>query len=241
MSDDVANQLCSSLLDPLQEVPDPGKAIPKGTILAIVVSTLLYVGMAAMIGALVVRDASGDVTEYLAGIAYNCSGRDCQYGLQNTVQVIELVSPFGLLIYFGSFAATLSSALACLVSAPKVFQALSRTTSIRTSRGSARATARTTSPSAATYSPSSLRLDSSWSVSCDELVSPFGLLIYFGVSRPPCRRHSLPRVGAQGVPGALKDNLYPYISWFGKGYGKNDEPVRGYILTFFIALGFILV
>ncbi|XP_039291807.1 bumetanide-sensitive sodium-(potassium)-chloride cotransporter-like isoform X3 [Nilaparvata lugens] len=145
------------------DLRDPGKAIPKGTILAIVVSTLLYVGMAAMIGALVVRDASGDVTEYLAGIAYNCSGRDCQYGLQNTVQVIELVSPFGLLIYFGCFAATLSSALACLVSAPKVFQAL------------------------------------------------------------------------------CKDNLYPYISWFGKGYGKNDEPVRGYILTFFIALGFILV
>jgi solute carrier family 12 sodium/potassium/chloride transporter 2 len=76
---------------------------------------------------------------------------------------MELVSAFGPLIFAGCFAATISSALASLVSAPKVFQAL------------------------------------------------------------------------------CKDNLYPYISAFGKGYGKGGEPVRGYILTFFIALAFILV
>ena len=28
---------------------------------------------------------------------------------------------------------------------------------------------------------------------------------------------------------------------FAKGYGKNNEPLRGYILTFFIALAFILI
>ena len=76
---------------------------------------------------------------------------------------MEIVSAFGPFIYAGCFAATLSSALASLVSAPKVFQAL------------------------------------------------------------------------------CKDSLYPYISWFGKGYGKNNEPVRGYILTFFIAIAFILI
>jgi solute carrier family 12 sodium/potassium/chloride transporter 2 len=76
---------------------------------------------------------------------------------------MELVSAFGPLIYAGCFAATLSSALASLVSAPKVFQAL------------------------------------------------------------------------------CKDRLYPYITWFGKGYGKNNEPVRGYVLCFFISVGFILI
>ena len=40
------------------------------------------------------------------------------------LKVMELVSAFGPLNYAGCFAATLSSALACLVSAPKVFQAL---------------------------------------------------------------------------------------------------------------------
>lgn len=79
------------------------------------------------------------------------------------VQIMELVSVFGPLIYAGCFAATLSSALASLVSAPKVFQAL------------------------------------------------------------------------------CNDKLYPYIEFFGKGYGRNNEPVRGYILTFFIAIIFILI
>jgi len=81
----------------------------------------------------------------------------------NFVQVMELVSAFGPLIYAGCFAATLSSALASLVSAPKVFQAL------------------------------------------------------------------------------CKAQLYPYITWFAKGYGKNNEPVRGYVLCFFISIGFILI
>lgn len=77
--------------------------------------------------------------------------------------MIELVSWFGPIIYAGCFAATLSSALASLVSAPKVFQAL------------------------------------------------------------------------------CKDRLYPKIEWFAKGYGRNNEPVRGYILTFVIAIAFVLI
>lgn len=44
--------------------------------------------------------------------------------LEKCFQVIRLVSAFGPLIYGGCFAATLSSALASLVSAPKVFQVL---------------------------------------------------------------------------------------------------------------------
>ncbi|XP_048091902.1 solute carrier family 12 member 3-like isoform X2 [Alosa alosa] len=38
-----------------------------------------------------------------------------------------------------------------------------------------------------------------------------------------------------------RDNIYPYIGFFAKGYGKNDEPYRGYILVYFIALAFILI
>lgn len=87
---------------------------------------------------------------------------ECNYGLHNSFQVIELVSGFGPIIYAGCFAATLSSALASLVSAPKVFQAL------------------------------------------------------------------------------CKDELYPKIKWFAKGYGKNNEPVRGYVLTFILAIAYVL-
>lgn len=43
-------------------------------------------------------------------------------------------------------------------------------------------------------------------------------------------------------PQALcKDNIYKILHFFAKGYGKNNEPIRGYILTFIISLAFILI
>ncbi|EDW69258.1 bumetanide-sensitive sodium-(potassium)-chloride cotransporter isoform X2 [Drosophila virilis] len=150
------------------DLKDPQKSIPKGTILAIAITTGTYLLMVLICGGTVARDATGYVVDAINGSFefLNCSSTStgtCLYGLQNSFQVIELVSGFGPLIYAGCFAATLSSALASLVSAPKVFQAL------------------------------------------------------------------------------CKDELYPKIVWFAKGYGKNNEPVRGYVLTFFISMFFILV
>uniref|UniRef100_A0A1A9WEC2 SLC12A transporter C-terminal domain-containing protein n=1 Tax=Glossina brevipalpis TaxID=37001 RepID=A0A1A9WEC2_9MUSC len=147
------------------DLKDPQKSIPKGTLLAILITTATYLIMVLMAGGAVARDATGNITDAING-SYeflNCTSGECNYGLQNSFQVIELVSGFGPLIYAGCFAATLSSALASLVSAPKVFQAL------------------------------------------------------------------------------CKDQLYPKIVWFAKGFGKNNEPVRGYVLTFVIAVAFILI
>lgn len=43
-------------------------------------------------------------------------------------------------------------------------------------------------------------------------------------------------------PQALcKDNIYKILHFFAKGHGKNNEPVRGYILTFIISVAFILI
>ncbi|KAJ6635705.1 Bumetanide-sensitive sodium-(potassium)-chloride cotransporter [Pseudolycoriella hygida] len=147
------------------DLKDPQKSIPKGTLLAILITTSTYIGMALIAGGVMVRDATGNIDDAVNGsLAFlDCANRTCAYGLQNSFQVIELVSAFGPAIYAGCFAATLSSALASLVSAPKVFQAL------------------------------------------------------------------------------CKDDLYPKIKWFARGYGKNNEPVRGYVLTFILATAFILI
>uniref|UniRef100_A0A670Z5R0 Solute carrier family 12 member 1 n=1 Tax=Pseudonaja textilis TaxID=8673 RepID=A0A670Z5R0_PSETE len=157
------------------DLEDPQEAIPKGTMLAILITTIAYIGVA--ISACVVRDATGNVNDTVVS-GMNCNGssacalgydfssckiQTCDYGLMNNFQVMSMVSGFGPLITAGIFSATLSSALASLVSAPKVFQAL------------------------------------------------------------------------------CKDNIYRALHFFAKGYGKNNEPIRGYILTFFIALGFILI
>lgn len=80
--------------------------------------------MGVCLGATVARDATGNLNDIINGsFAFlNCAPGECQFGLQNSFQVIEQVSVLGSLIYAGCFAATLSSALASLVSAPKVFQ-----------------------------------------------------------------------------------------------------------------------
>ncbi|XP_074737546.1 solute carrier family 12 member 3 isoform X2 [Strix uralensis] len=160
------------------DLKDPAVAIPKGTLMAIFWTTVSYLVLSATIGACVVRDASGSLNDSVPVGSLGCEGlacgygwnftacaqrQSCRYGLSNYYQSMSMVSGFGPLITAGIFGATLSSALACLVSAPKVFQCL-------------------------------------------------------------CR-----------------DQLYPLIGFFGKGYGRNSEPIRGYMLTYVIAIGFILI
>lgn len=106
------------------DLKDPSHSIPKGTILAIFITSVTYILMAVAVGATVARDATGHIEDTLNGsLAFlDCAPGHCEYGLHNSFEVIELVSLFGPVIYAGCFAATLSSALASLVSAPKVFQ-----------------------------------------------------------------------------------------------------------------------
>lgn len=38
-----------------------------------------------------------------------------------------------------------------------------------------------------------------------------------------------------------RDKLFPYIDYFATGYGKNDEPRKGYLLTLAICCAVILI
>uniref|UniRef100_A0AAY4E5X0 Solute carrier family 12 member 1 n=1 Tax=Denticeps clupeoides TaxID=299321 RepID=A0AAY4E5X0_9TELE len=156
------------------DLKDPQAALPKGTLLAIFITGITYLGVALCV---IVRDATGNLNDTIVeGMSCNfsaacdfgydfsaCATKKCSFGLMNNFQVMTMVSGFGPLIIAGTFSATLSSALASLVSAPKVFQAL------------------------------------------------------------------------------CKDNIYQGLKFFAKGHGKNNEPIRGYVLTFIIAVAFILI
>ncbi|XP_050991390.1 solute carrier family 12 member 3 [Labeo rohita] len=160
------------------DLKDPNVAIPRGTMLAIFWTTVSYLIISATIGSCVLRDASGYINDTVSSLSGECLGvgcnygwnftecmtnRTCPFGLSNYYQSMSMVSACAPLISAGIFGATLSSALACLVSAPKVFQCL------------------------------------------------------------------------------CKDKLYPGIGFFGKGYGKNNEPLRSYLLAYVIAICFILI
>uniref|UniRef100_A0A3Q3ALV0 Solute carrier family 12 member 10, tandem duplicate 1 n=1 Tax=Kryptolebias marmoratus TaxID=37003 RepID=A0A3Q3ALV0_KRYMA len=159
------------------DLKDPNNAIPKGTLAAIFWTTLSDLVIAVTTGVCVVRDASGNKSDILTGNSTDgCVGLACNLGWNFTDCIHSQACPYGLannhklqlsgypyLITAGVFAATLSSALGFLVSAPKIFQRL------------------------------------------------------------------------------CKDEIYPFIIFFAKGYGKNNEPIRAYILCYLIAVIFILV
>jgi len=75
-----------------------------------------------------------------------------------------------------------------------------------------------------------------------ELVSLWGPLIYGGCFAATLSSAIASLVGAPRVLQALaKDKLYPFIGYFGAGYGANNDPVRGYVLVFIISFACILI
>ncbi|CAH2049309.1 unnamed protein product, partial [Iphiclides podalirius] len=155
------------------DLKDPASAIPKGTLLALLISMVSYALMVLISGAGALRDASGNLTDVIAmnGTIIDFSAVDscvnatlgCKYGLHNSYSVMQLMSAWGPLIYGGCWAATLSTALTNLLSVPRLIQAL-------------------------------------------------------------------------GV-----DRIYPGLIFFAKPYGRHGEPYRGYVLTFFVSLIFLLI
>jgi solute carrier family 12 (sodium/potassium/chloride transporter), member 2 len=75
-----------------------------------------------------------------------------------------------------------------------------------------------------------------------QLMSTWSWLIYAGcfaatLSTALTNLLSVPRlIQALGI-----DRIYPGLHFFAKPYGKNGEPYRGYVLTFFISAAFVLM
>lgn len=56
--------------------------------LAIFITSLTYVGFAIICGATMMRAATGNIEDLYNGTITNCSSGDCEWGLQNSFQVI---------------------------------------------------------------------------------------------------------------------------------------------------------
>ena len=72
------------------DLKDVHKAVPKGTLLAILISTLVYIMLGWFLGACVEREALGfvlDVVNATNGSIASCVSQECQYGLLNDFQV----------------------------------------------------------------------------------------------------------------------------------------------------------
>lgn len=65
---------------------DPASAIPKGTMLALLISMTSYITFVLFAGAAAVRDASGNLTDVVNGTVIPCT-ENCHYGLFNSYSV----------------------------------------------------------------------------------------------------------------------------------------------------------
>ncbi|XP_062565625.1 bumetanide-sensitive sodium-(potassium)-chloride cotransporter isoform X2 [Armigeres subalbatus] len=106
------------------DLKDPASAIPKGTLLALLISAASYITFVFFAGGAALRDASGNITDLVNGTFVSCTSGNCEYGLHNDYTVMQLMSLSSAVIYAGCFAATLSTALTNLLSVPKIIQAL---------------------------------------------------------------------------------------------------------------------
>nr|CAD7437439.1 unnamed protein product [Timema bartmani] len=108
------------------DLKDPAGAIPKGTLLSLLISMASYAIFVVFAGGAALRDASGNVSELINNTYIECreNGGTCGYGLNNSYSVMQLMSLWGPFIYAGCFAATLSTALTNLLSVPRLIQAL---------------------------------------------------------------------------------------------------------------------
>ena len=73
------------------DLKDVHKAVPKGTLLAVLISTLVYVMLAFFLGACVEREALGlvhDAVNATNGSITSCVSQECQYGLLHDFQVL---------------------------------------------------------------------------------------------------------------------------------------------------------
>ncbi|KAK5649405.1 hypothetical protein RI129_000434 [Pyrocoelia pectoralis] len=107
------------------DLKDPASSIPKGTLLALLISMISYATFVLFAGAAAMRDASGSVIDLANNTLTSCvSDFSCNFGLFNSYSVMQLMSSWGPFIYAGCFAATLSTALTNLLSVPRLIQAL---------------------------------------------------------------------------------------------------------------------
>ncbi|KDR10319.1 Bumetanide-sensitive sodium-(potassium)-chloride cotransporter, partial [Zootermopsis nevadensis] len=107
------------------DLKDPASAIPKGTLLSLLISMASYAVFVVFAGMTAARDASGIVGDVANGTQFYCyPNRSCKWGLMNSYSMMQVISIWGPLIYAGCFAATLSTALTNLLSVPRLIQAL---------------------------------------------------------------------------------------------------------------------
>ena len=105
------------------DLRDPSGAIPKGTFVATIISSTIYLILGWISASVTLRNASGSVEDLMAGNLTTCA-RDitCQEGLLGNMEIMGTISHVRPLVLAAAIATTVCTSIGCIHFAPKVFQ-----------------------------------------------------------------------------------------------------------------------
>ncbi|XP_075925795.1 solute carrier family 12 member 3-like [Petromyzon marinus] len=220
------------------DLKEPATAIPKGTFLGIAVTGLSYVMIATTIGSVSLRDATGNLSDSLSYVA----------PLINDTNITTTAMP-------GFFSTLLSSTVNSTVATANSTMATANSTVLSSTMAAARVCTFTktgcdlgwnfgacnaTTTIAPGFSPCSFGFINQYQVMA--MVSAWAPLVYAGIFGAGLSSALASLISApKCFQGVARDNIYPGITIFGKGFGRNQEPVFGYLLAYTIGICFICI
>ncbi|XP_015596444.1 bumetanide-sensitive sodium-(potassium)-chloride cotransporter isoform X2 [Cephus cinctus] len=198
------------------DLKDPASSIPVGTLLALLISMGSYFTFVLFAGGAALRDASG---EFTGDFIHECIPKD---------------------VLLASSAAFRNAT--CNFNGNIVNVCVSESVLLTDGAAFRNASCNFTGSIINDCIPKNCTYGLHNSYSMMQIMSVWGPLIYAGcfaatLSTALTNLLSVPRL----IQALGRDRIYPGLIYFSKGYGKAGEPYRGYVLTFFVAAGFLLI
>ncbi|ETN83830.1 amino acid permease, partial [Necator americanus] len=211
---------------------NPQDAIPRGTLSAILVSTIIYMSVLTIAGATYVRDADGEIPLNPLSTPDCCYNYSCPFGLLNYYQIVMVTSVWPPLITVGIVAATLCSALASLISAPKIFQVRGIFVVYLIAKGISHVITIIFKKTAVEYNDKDPEIED----------KPQQQLELQGelVASSHCESDE-DLLAPNYFQAICEDKVIPAVHFFAKGYGRGNDPRRAYLLAFFVTSAVLMI
>ncbi|XP_078462750.1 solute carrier family 12 member 3-like [Lampetra fluviatilis] len=219
------------------DLKDPASAIPKGTLLAILTTALSYLIINTTIGAVMLRDASGLLSDSFSWVP-SANATNSSLAIANGSTTLSSISSFttsndtATTTIATLFASSASSATAASV------HVCNGSSKLGCELGWNFTACSLFKPD--TTSPCTFGFVNNYQVMA--MVSAWAPLIYAGIFGAALSSALANLISApKCFQGVARDNIYPGIGIFGKGFGRNQEPLFGYLFAYIISICFIII
>ncbi len=252
--------VCVLCLNGTPSPQNPQTAIPKGTLLAIGITTVVYLAVAWVAASTVIRDAPGEPAQFLGNFLNNTSCNNQTVFINTTIAMGDTcgITPYNFTANFGSCdlecACDYCVTVDCLygdsepanlrsLCDPGFLSLINKTSCDFGLLNNFQVSYPPQSVPPTVSTLSTPTVSHAVHTQVTEMVSGFGPIITAGIFAATISSALTSLVSAPKVfQRVCQDRIFPFIHIFAKGGGRSGtEPVRAYFLAFFIGVGFILI